>query len=542
MVSLAVAFLSLQTGPVKVPIKGPVVGPLLPAGSTQEFQATAIQVQRQLSAGDFASAATTAKLLPASTVSFHVDWASFPNLTKVSAKAAFSQALEHCRGRFPAMKFIESKTAPNIAFSFSKDLGRDPDTGQPRIAAILTSNTAGKPRIESVLRLARADQSPLDATALYNEVLFATATYLGVAEETQVQSATQRIPGQNQVRHQFLGPGLSIARRNLVIAAELRKYVAEKVKVIPAIASLVIEPTKVNLGDVVQGTIVPGSVAVTNNGNTDLQIRIVPDCGCFKFDYANTIPPGKTQIARFTADSTAFAGKFRKKLTFVTNDPERPSVVVPVEMNIDPVYRFLRPNGAPVEIVPDAGLVQEVFLAFGEKSRFKIKSIQVNGATAQASFEEWKGSLPDPELAESSRPREGYKVQLLVSPSVTGRMPLSLIVETDYPQFETLVYTFQVQRGIVALPQSLYFGEIVSPAQVPFTVSRPGKPFRIKRISSDNKSVTLGAIPTASQAEFKLIARLNPGLSPGRISAVLTVETDDPRQPLIYVPVTAFRK
>ncbi|MBL8048800.1 MAG: DUF1573 domain-containing protein [Chthonomonas sp.] len=533
MIALALALVQTQVSPT--------LGPLLPVGSHAEFQRAAIQTQRQLSAGDFAGAAKTVALLPSPSITLAVDWKNLPADTRPAGQKALADALKHCGERFPEVKFRTVAAKPNILITFSTDLGRDPDSREPKIVAQLFGMDATQPRLETVLRTTRSDKSPLDGISIYNEVLFAVGTYLGVAEESQVQGATSRASGFNQIRHQFFGPGRSVANRNLVVASQLRGYVAKRTRVIPAVPELAIEPKVQQLGNTIQGTIVPGSITVTNNGNVDLQINIVPDCGCFKFSYNNTIKPGQTEIARFTADSTAFAGKFRKKLLLVTNDPERPAVTVPVEMDIEPVYRFLRPNGAPVELVPDNGLVQDVFLAFGKGSQFKIKSVEVAGATAQVSDQEWRGSMADPEIGEPIREREGYRLTLLISPSIpTGRAPLSLIVETDHPTFGTLTYTFQVQKGIVALPQAVFFGEVSLPRTMPFTVSRPGKPFRIKSISSDNKAVTVPAAPTSAATEFALSAKIVPGKTPGTVNGVITVVTDDPKQPKILVPYTAF--
>lgn len=513
--------------------QGLPLGPIAPPGSDGPFQQLVLAIDRKLEARDFAGAQALAADLPRNTIGIEVNWSG---LSKPTPKA-LSNALIAAHNQFPTLQFKVVPKGGDVLVSFSKDLGKD-EMNRPRYAAIFVKS--GKPRVELVVRRTRQGGVALGEIDLSNEVLYGIGRYLGVAETTTPGDALHRLETPHTQAHNFGATSRSVALRNLAVTKELQGLIQKKVAVASPSPAIQLLKKSADAGTTVQGTIVPGEIVVSNTGNTPLGITVVPDCGCFGLNYQPTVAPGATQTIRYTVDTAAFAGHFHKGLTLQTNDPDQPTTRFEVTMQIDPAYRFLRLGGKPVEIVPDQGLVTEIILTKNETAPFHILGVEVAGTNAAHEVTEWSGELPDPELKEGPKLRSGYRIQLLVSPNIpSGRAPLSVLVTTDHKDFPLMTYTFQVQRGIVSLPPSLYFGELAKTAKsVPFVVSRPGKPFRIKGISSSIPSITVSAPGSSPADEFKLVARYSGKPDIGTLSGTVNIRTDDPKQPVIIVPLS----
>ena len=137
----------------------------------------------------------------------------------------------------------------------------------------------------------------------------------------------------------------------------------------------------------------------------------------------------------------------------------------------------------------------------------------------------------------------GYKIVVDTSNVQTaalfGRSSGSVFIRTDSPKVGKINAQFFVQKGIVSLPETVYLGSPQGIADSNFVLVRLGRPFSIKKVSSDSAYLTFEVVPnTPSSPSAYTIRVLYNGKAPGhRIKGTITVETDDAKQPIIKLPV-----
>ena len=97
------------------------------------------------------------------------------------------------------------------------------------------------------------------------------------------------------------------------------------------------------------------------------------------------------------------------------------------------------------------------------------------------------------------------------------------------------------QKGIVALPDQVYLGEISGSAKrASFLVSRPGRDFAITKITSDSTRFKASSEAVRGKWEHKVTVEFDGKATQGPLNANIVVHTDDPKQPQITVPIKAF--
>ena len=90
------------------------------------------------------------------------------------------------------------------------------------------------------------------------------------------------------------------------------------------------------------------------------------------------------------------------------------------------------------------------------------------------------------------------------------------------------------------MPDQVYMGEIAaSPRRAGFLLSRPGKGFGIVSIKSSNPSLTFTHVAVRDKWEHLVTVQFDGKAPFGVLNAMIEVETDDPNQRKILVPLQA---
>ncbi len=522
----------------------PVPGPELNLGTNQWFQQSAVAVMRDLEAGRFAAAKSGAARLPDASVTLGWDEAGLSASQKASFAEARDRALAAWKEAYPALTFKTVAKSPEIKFSFAPTLPPNADTIGPAAAVFLTSQDPSDPTVDAVIALRRGRaNAPAQAMDIHNEVVFAIGTHLGMARVPIPGSAmfrTEEIYRQWQRPVSNLG---GIIRQNFELGAMLRKYAAEQKRIVPALPQIGTDPIRYDNPNAVQGDQLTFTIQVVNRGKAPLRYNFVPDCSCFFIRQGTSVPPGESYTIPITVDTTFFPGKQSKNLYLYSNDPDSPVRVFPVTFEAKPRYRFLWDEMTDVLQVDDAGRVAVVYLIVEESKPLQVKSMQVaGGVSGVVSFEPWEGERADPAMGEPSRKRKGYRAEILFSSSVgEGRRPVSLEVETTDEVFTRINFPFFLQRGIVALPSQLYLGELQAkrPSTGTVIISRPGKTFKVTRVTSNSPHITGRAEAIPDRQDLRVVVNYDGKAETGDFEATLTVHTDDPKQPTVPVRVTA---
>jgi hypothetical protein len=551
LVTLLLAALVLAQGPsaaqAPVPSSDPILGPALPAGCNEAFQRLSLTLQEALEKGEFESAGKLYRMMPK--LKFNVAWddSDVPAELRESFIEARDRALSTWAKNYPntEIRVVPFKKGganpPDILFSFVPSLPAR-DEPIPPAAVHFFSQDLEEPRLETVISLKRGNPPVrTDYMDVHNEVGYAVTQFLGVertispgafSNRTELPWGRLTIPGQGE-RYQVT--------LNVAVSDAIAKAILKKQKLIPARPALHMDPLSFDAGSHDQGEIVKFSFQVTNNGNAPLQIRTQPDCSCVSSLRQATLGPGETRLIPAQIDLTEFVGNLDKSIFVYSNDINRSVLRIPVKVRSNPLFRFLAQNDGWV-LLEDGKNTARAFLLLPEGSTIKPVSAKLDGLEAEVTFKPWSGMLADPELNEGERPRNGYVFEVNLPDEIPpGQTRASLRVATDSPKFKEISTGFAIQKGIVASPDVVLYGEIPqAPRRSGFLLLRPRKDFEITKMTVDSPFLTLTKQAMRGKWEYRVFIQFDGKAPPGPLKATVTIHTNDPKQPLINVPVSAF--
>ncbi len=514
--------------------------PVIPPGDDRGFQTTVQSVVDATVAKDWATAKHFADRLPRTDLKIQIDFSGVPAERRGGFRQAIDQAIDLWKRANPALNVTLSEKG-DIKIEFVDKLPADETTKLPKGLVYFVSDDPKDPRIEGVVALHRSREgASVDDVHVRNEAAFLIGLYLGLGRGPESLAVMGRSDTMAGYPRNVTGTERADVRTNLDITSFLHKAIAAKQTVLAGKVHTRVTPTVIDFGQVTQGQPAMGAFEVTNLGDGQSALRVTPDCSCFFIRASSLVRPGENVKVEFGADTTSFPGPFHKSLYVETSDPERPITKIEVKGNVVPAYRFLRNKGRGLVYMEDDGGKATYYLCLAKGLDFKIQDIQVSGVKAYASFEPWQGRLPDPELNGPEEERHGYKIEVLISPdSVHGRATASMVVRTDDKVWHHLVHVFTVQRGIAADPGQLYVGIIKQePRRFSFLLTRPDRPFAVKSATVDNTHLKVTP-ERMSGGDWRVVVQFDGKADIGVLSATVKVQTDDPGQPTVEVPVAA---
>lgn len=305
----------------------------------------------------------------------------------------------------------------------------------------------------------------------------------------------------------------------------------------------VLDPVTIELGEIEEGGEYERFVELKNAGDGVLTLEDVkPSCGCTAaaVDSNVELKAGETQKIRLTFNSRNMEGGVTKKVTVRTNDPVNPSMEIIIKANVhrslkwDPRYLSFSQVGLSDKVE------QKVTVEADKNLDLKVLSAFVQGGLRG----DKDSRLFDVQVSER-RPgeeRDAYDLTVRMSERrKPQRISETLVVVTNVAGKDTLRIPI---RGEVA-------GRIsFSPTYAVLALVSPGE------------EATRDVMLSASEGTFKVLkaevpdspvrAEVVPDSQPGRYTVHLTyvgeeagsngvrqlrVETDDPDQPVIEVPV-----
>lgn len=512
-------------------------------GTNEWFQSTALSAMRLMESGKFTEASRILARLPDRTVTVFWDESAVPANQRGEFQAARKRAFDAWASIVPDLKFQFVTRGAEIHLGFAPTLPPNADSPGPAGAVFLTSPSPEDPTVDAVIALRRGAQGlPTTALDVSNEIVYAIGTHLGLARIPVPSTAMfRREERYNDFNKPLFAQGGTVAR-NLELIQRLRQDAASRRAVQFALPKLAINPTKFDAGSTVQGDVIQFSVQLTNPGRSPLRYTIVPDCGCFVVRQGAPIQPGETIAVPISILTREFPGNQRKNLFIYSNDPEASLRVLPVTFYAAPRFRFLWNEPSDTLIVGESGRSATLFLTYDPRQPIEVVGMTITGgATGSVSYEPWEGELADPQLGEGPRPRKGYRIDLLFGPNIgTGRREVGLEVETRDQVFRFVRHNFYLQRGIVALPSSVFFGQIGNEELRAVAMLRqPGRPFRITRIESDHAAIRATSERLKDGSEYRITVVYSGKADAGDLEATITIHTDDPSQPVIVIPVSA---
>lgn len=274
---------------------------------------------------------------------------------------------------------------------------------------------------------------------------------------------------------------------------------------------------------------------VSNTGDAELTITAIEyPAGCYQTaDAAQTIPAGGSITLAMAVDTRDVTGAFERLVVIRTNDPATPTATI----------RLRGECRAPIELKP-------AFLGFGKVTGDgpQQRSITIINRTDE-SFELRLTKSEDAhykyELIETT-PGEEYQLFATTRPPmVKGRVESTIELETSLeaqPRLPIRVFAFVPQR-LEVMPATVTIEEDKA-AQSPRGLSKVlvysnngDKPAHIKKVSASDPAITVTSSEIIAGKSYRIVVQVPQGYKPPKGQAFIYIETDDPVQNSIRIPV-----
>ena len=508
--------------------------PALPAGISSEMYQTFSDIHVQLAKGQFAAAERLLSLLPETDVTFAWDDAAAPIFARDGYADARDMAFRAWEKLSPQPSFSEritGKAPVGIQFRFSPSLGNDPVTNTPRAAAYLF-RADGNPRLECVIATKRgAKGSPTTGIEVRNEVAYAMAMYSGLAASPVFGTISSRTD-----LNVSNPTGITVAeaenyRRIQGYSDALRGAVLRKQRWALQQARLFVDPVAGMSRDTEESERAQFTFQLTNTGAGSMSYRTIGDCGCVIPAPPGVVAPGQTVVIRPQIDTTGFKDLLDKRLLLYTNDPEMPLKVLPLRVRVVPQYVWKDPNNGTVVMQEDQ-VQTKMTVNYASTRLLDWSRAQIDGTT---------GTVTANPVTTGNRTQATVTMNLK-APLLPGRTLVSLTIPVVDVNRSLARYTFAIQKGIAMLPSDLYLGTLAGePKTVAVQLSRPGKPFKIKRVTSDLPWLKYSVDDLGKHDEYRVTVSYVGGAPSGEILGTLVIETDDAKQPVIKMAITGAR-
>lgn len=274
-------------------------------------------------------------------------------------------------------------------------------------------------------------------------------------------------------------------------------------------------------------------------------------------EYDSAIPPGGQGKVTASIDSTRFKNKTSKSVTLTSNDPDNPRVTLRLSAEIL-VPLDVRPNDR-IFVRGKAGSLdtKEFQLVSNTGQVFDIKEAQKRSEYISLKFE------PAPELAVPAASGAAAKTRKLNDSAVAsghsaykmtvsfakdtppGRISDRIRLITTHEEMTNVDITVsgQVQGNVTVAPERLFFfsnrnGTTDTVKEVRLA-KRPEGGFEIKKVTSTDATFQAQVKVVERGLEYAVEVTRLPEAVGTQASARLVIETNDPLQPKIEVPVTA---
>jgi len=508
--------------------------PALPAGISSEMYQTFSDIHAQLAKGQFAAAERLLSLLPDTNVTFAWDDAAAPIFARdgyADARDLAFRAWEKLSPRPSFSERVSGKAPVGIQFRFSASLGNDPVTNTPRAAAYLF-RADGNPRLECVIATKCGPKaSPTTGVEVRNEVAYAVAMYNGLAASPVFGTISSRTD-LNVVN----ATGITVAeadnfRRIQGYSDALRGAVLRKQRWALQLAHLFVDPAAGAAQDTEESERAHFTFQLTNTGEGPMSYRTIGDCGCVIPAPPGVVAPGQTVVIRPQIDTTGFKDLLDKRLLLYTNDPEMPVKVLPLRVRVVPQYIWKDPNNGTVVMQEDQ-VQTKMTVNYASTRLLDWSRAQIDGT---------QGTVTATPVTTGKR-TEATVILNLKAPPLPGRTLVSLTIPVVDVNRSLARYTFAIQKGIAMLPSDLYLGTLAGePKVLAVLLSRPGKPFKIKKVSSDLPWLKYSVNDLGNHDEYRVTVSYNGGAPSGEIMGTLVIETDDAKQPVIKMAITGAR-
>jgi hypothetical protein len=305
-----------------------------------------------------------------------------------------------------------------------------------------------------------------------------------------------------------------------------------------------IEPMEIDLGNVEEGQSFERFVEITNAGDGILVLEDVKtSCGCTAaaLDGVAELRAGDTERITITFNTKNLEGEVAKNVTVSTNDPEQKHWTIVVKANVHRPVRWSPSRIQFRELNPKDEFSQVVTLEVDRTLGLEIRDAHIVGGTLNG--EPSKTFSLETSPVERSGDRDFVEFTVTLNPDQPPQQVsemLEVVTNLSAPR-DTLRLSIRgeltgrlkLSRNFAILPMVTPGEEAVKEIEV---TAREGK-FRVLKAEVPDSPVDVVVYPNAAGTQVVLELRYV-GSEPGANGIkTLRVETDDPHQSLLEIPV-----
>jgi hypothetical protein len=303
-----------------------------------------------------------------------------------------------------------------------------------------------------------------------------------------------------------------------------------------------VDPHEILLGRIEEGNEFERFVEVKNVGDAVLIVEDVETtCGCTAatVDGGSELQPGQTQKVRVTFNSRNMEGSVTKRVTVVTNDPDARRTEIQLKADVhravrwDPKYLSFEALGvkdpweAKVTLEADRNLDIKVVHAFVQNGS-KIGKVS---------------SLIDVQVSDrrDTAERHAYDFALTMRPQrKPQRISETLVITTNLADKDTVRIPIRGDiRGRISVQPSYAVLAIVDPGRETVrdvVVSAAEGSFKIVSAEVEDSPVQVSVVPGEGGSQIVRLTYVGEAAGSNGVRQ-LRIETDDPEQRVIEVPV-----
>ena len=518
---------------------------IVPVGASAEFNHLVLDIESKINEGKFLEAEKLSVLLPHNEVTVRIDSSKLnPTLKSDFEDAIIDSATIWEQKLLKAVhfNFINSPKA-DISISYEPVLAKVAGTDMVAGATWFLAMEPTQPYIEAIFGLKRgARLDPLHAVEVGNESRFTFGRYLGLSPNPVFGSAMGRYDGPVNIPTVVSPLEAGAARKIFALSHLLRQAIHEKKKVPVGVAAVNLEMKSLPFESQLQGDRGTANLLVTNTGSAPLELAVQGDCGCITGTVESPIKPGQSTFVNAVFNTTELIGDVHHNIVISTNDPDHPTVIVPVSITVKPRVEFVFPTSNTIYFDEPSRLFT-VYVNATETPVFKIINSALTGADLPMKIDPFQGDVDNYVSPGKKQHVNGYKITIDTSKypvqALFGRAIGMVYLKTDSSKMSIVRSNIFFQKGIASLPEAVFFGSPIGPDSSSLALTRPGRPFKILKITSESKflSFEITPDPTAKDTQYFVRINYNGKALGNRFKTVVVVETNDPKQPTIQIPV-----
>jgi Protein of unknown function (DUF1573) len=294
---------------------------------------------------------------------------------------------------------------------------------------------------------------------------------------------------------------------------------------------------EIDAGEVFRGQPARFVFQLQNTGRSPLTIKARTTCGCTVAKCDELIPPGQTgKIEAELKTSGLGVGPASKGIIVTTNDPTQKTIHLNLKAEIVPAVRLVGRGLSLIALQTETPTVREVLVEARGPESFEI-----TGATFHADY---ATATIDPVPASGDDLRF-YRLRLTIQPSApTGRHSLTALLATTSKSEPTSLLTFVCEKGILTTPSTVVLlrdkANPTGPASGNVKLLRREGTFQITKVDAGDLDVQVRTMTLREGQEYQVVVTSGSLPTPSarpRKRHSLRIETDDPTQPSITVPL-----